>query len=173
MDDETGGTLLDSPRRREAGLVGHGARIAWQVVVTGGGFALSYNSMNATDTRSELGTRFDDMTMLGAMPLSLRVRAAWAHVRIADVLRLAAGQINQPSLGLNRDSGLAAPPRAIIERCQRAGGHRSLNAALDGLVLAASAGARVVGVAQGAKAVPHGYTLPDGVRLFACSCNAV
>ena len=56
-------------------------------------------------------------------------------VRIADVLRLTAGQINQPSLGLNRDSGLAARPRAIIERCQRAVGHRSLNAALDGLVM--------------------------------------
>ena len=47
--------------------------------LTGGGFALSYNSMSATDTRSELGARFDDMTMIGAMPLSLRARAAWAH----------------------------------------------------------------------------------------------
>ena len=47
--------------------------------LTGGGFGLSYNSMNATDTRSELGARFDDMTMIGAMPLSLRARAAWAH----------------------------------------------------------------------------------------------
>ncbi len=47
--------------------------------LTGGGFALSYNSMSATDTRSELGARFDDMMMIGAMPLSLRARAAWAH----------------------------------------------------------------------------------------------
>jgi T5SS/PEP-CTERM-associated repeat protein len=47
--------------------------------LTRGGFGLSYNSMNATDTRSELGTRFDDMTMIGTMPLSLRARAAWAH----------------------------------------------------------------------------------------------
>ena len=31
--------------------------------LTGGGFAQSYNSMSATDTRSELGARFDDMTM--------------------------------------------------------------------------------------------------------------
>jgi uncharacterized protein with beta-barrel porin domain len=35
--------------------------------------------MTATDTRTELGARFDDVTMLGAMPLSLRARAAWAH----------------------------------------------------------------------------------------------
>ena len=47
--------------------------------LTGGGFGLSYNAMSASDTRSELGARFDDLTMLGAMPLMLRARAAWAH----------------------------------------------------------------------------------------------
>ena len=35
--------------------------------------------MNATDTRSELGARFDDPTMLYGMPLILRGRLAWAH----------------------------------------------------------------------------------------------
>ncbi len=47
--------------------------------LTGGGFALSYNAMNATDTRSELGARFDQLQMLDGMPLTLRARAAWAH----------------------------------------------------------------------------------------------
>ncbi|HEY1980686.1 MAG TPA: autotransporter outer membrane beta-barrel domain-containing protein, partial [Xanthobacteraceae bacterium] len=47
--------------------------------LSGGGFGLSYNAMNATDTRSELGARFDDLTMFGAMPLVLRARLAWAH----------------------------------------------------------------------------------------------
>jgi outer membrane autotransporter protein len=47
--------------------------------VTGGGFGLSYNAMNATDLRSELGARFDDPTLLGGMPLVLRARLAWAH----------------------------------------------------------------------------------------------
>jgi autotransporter-associated beta strand protein len=47
--------------------------------LTSGGFGLSYNAMTGTDTRSELGARFDDMTMLYGMPLSLRARAAWAH----------------------------------------------------------------------------------------------
>ncbi len=35
--------------------------------------------MNGTDTRSELGARFDDPTLLGTMPLILRARLAWAH----------------------------------------------------------------------------------------------
>ena len=47
--------------------------------LTGGGFGLSYNAMTATDTRSELGARFDDLTMANGMPLTLRARAAWAH----------------------------------------------------------------------------------------------
>jgi uncharacterized protein with beta-barrel porin domain len=47
--------------------------------VTGGGFGLSYNAMNATDTRTELGTRFDDPTLLYNKPLILFGRVAWAH----------------------------------------------------------------------------------------------
>ncbi len=47
--------------------------------LTGGGFALSYAAQNASDTRSELGARADDLTMFGATPLLLRARLAWAH----------------------------------------------------------------------------------------------
>jgi uncharacterized protein with beta-barrel porin domain len=47
--------------------------------VTGGGFGLAFNAMNATDTRSELGARFDDVTTLAGLPLVLRGRLAWAH----------------------------------------------------------------------------------------------
>jgi uncharacterized protein with beta-barrel porin domain len=43
------------------------------------GFALNYNGMTANDTKSELGARFDDRTMLSGMPLVLRARLAWAH----------------------------------------------------------------------------------------------
>ena len=46
---------------------------------TGGGFGLSYNAMNGTDTRTELGSRFDDPTVVAGMPLVLRGRVAWAH----------------------------------------------------------------------------------------------
>jgi hypothetical protein len=47
--------------------------------LTAGGFGLSYAAMNGTDTRSELGARFDDPTLVGNMPLILRARLAWAH----------------------------------------------------------------------------------------------
>jgi uncharacterized protein YhjY with autotransporter beta-barrel domain len=44
-----------------------------------GGFGLSYAALDGTDTRSELGGRFDELTALGAMPLQLRAKLAWAH----------------------------------------------------------------------------------------------
>jgi autotransporter-associated beta strand protein len=47
--------------------------------LTGRGFGLAFNAMNATDTRSELGARFDDLTTLDTMPLILWARLAWTH----------------------------------------------------------------------------------------------
>jgi hypothetical protein len=47
--------------------------------LTGGGLGLSFNAMNGTDTRSELGSRFDDLTALDNLPLVLRAKLAWAH----------------------------------------------------------------------------------------------
>jgi uncharacterized protein with beta-barrel porin domain len=47
--------------------------------LSGGGLGLSYSAMNATDTRSELGARFDNLTVWDGMPLVLRGRLAWAH----------------------------------------------------------------------------------------------
>jgi outer membrane autotransporter protein len=47
--------------------------------LTGGGMGLSFAAMNATDTRGELGARFDDLTTYNGMPLVLRGRLAWAH----------------------------------------------------------------------------------------------
>src|SRR5262249_44475942 len=45
-----------------------------------GGFALGFNSHNATDTRSELGGRFDRLLLLNTeAALTLRARVAWAH----------------------------------------------------------------------------------------------
>jgi uncharacterized protein with beta-barrel porin domain len=52
--------------------------------VTGGGFGITYNAMNATDIRSELGARLDSPTMVGGMPLMLRARLAWAHDSVGD-----------------------------------------------------------------------------------------
>jgi outer membrane autotransporter protein len=52
---------------------------------SGGGFALAYVGRTATDTRSELGARFDRLIALypGAA-LTLRGRLAWAHDRVSD-----------------------------------------------------------------------------------------
>jgi uncharacterized protein YhjY with autotransporter beta-barrel domain len=47
--------------------------------LSGGGLGLAFNSMTANDTRSELGARFDDPTLLNGLPLILRARVAWAH----------------------------------------------------------------------------------------------
>jgi outer membrane autotransporter protein len=52
--------------------------------VTGGGFGLSYAAMNATDVRTELGSRFDAPTLIAGMPLVLRGRLAWAHDFVSD-----------------------------------------------------------------------------------------
>jgi outer membrane autotransporter protein len=50
-----------------------------------GGFALGFNSRNATDTRSELGGRFDRLLLLNPeAALTLRTRLAWAHDWISD-----------------------------------------------------------------------------------------
>jgi autotransporter-associated beta strand protein len=53
--------------------------------LTNGGFALGFNSRNATDTRSELGGRFDRLLLLNPeAALTLRTRVAWAHDWISD-----------------------------------------------------------------------------------------
>jgi outer membrane autotransporter protein len=75
--------------------------------LTGGGFGLTYNAMNATDTRSELGARFDDLSALGAMPLVLRARAAWAHDWVSNP---ALGAVFQALPGGNFIVNGAAPP---------------------------------------------------------------
>ena len=60
--------------------------------VTTGGFGLSYNAMNATDERSELGARFDDPTVVYNKPLILFGRLAWAHDFVSNPTLSAAFQ---------------------------------------------------------------------------------
>jgi uncharacterized protein with beta-barrel porin domain len=52
--------------------------------LTGGGFGLSFNAMNATDVRTELGSRFDAPTLVYGKPLVLYGRVAWAHDFVSD-----------------------------------------------------------------------------------------
>ena len=52
---------------------------------SGGSFGLNYNAQNASDTRSELGARFDRLILLNwNAVLALRGRVAWAHDWISD-----------------------------------------------------------------------------------------
>ncbi|HLH86926.1 MAG TPA: autotransporter domain-containing protein [Xanthobacteraceae bacterium] len=59
---------------------------------TGGGFGLNVAAMNATDVRTELGSRFDAPTLLGSMPLVLSGRLAWAHDFVSNPALSAAFQ---------------------------------------------------------------------------------
>jgi outer membrane autotransporter protein len=53
--------------------------------LNGGGFALAYNARTATDTRSELGARFDRLLLADPTAvLILRARLAWAHDWVSD-----------------------------------------------------------------------------------------
>lgn len=61
--------------------------------VAGGGFALSYGSRDATDTRSELGVHYDRTMLLDTHALlTFRGRLAWAHDWVSDPLLTAAFQ---------------------------------------------------------------------------------
>jgi outer membrane autotransporter protein len=49
-----------------------------------GGFGLSYDSRNASATRSELGARFDRQVLFDNAVLALRGKLAWAHDWVSD-----------------------------------------------------------------------------------------
>jgi outer membrane autotransporter protein len=76
--------------------------------LTGGGFALSYGSLNAGNVRSELGARFDNLQIVSSMPLILRGRLAWAHDWITNPTL---GAIFQGLPGSNFTVNGAAPPK--------------------------------------------------------------
>ena len=75
--------------------------------LTGGGLGLSFAAQNATDTRSELGARFDNVQIVNAMPLVLRGRLAWAHDWISNQ---SLGAVFQALPGSNFTVNGAAPP---------------------------------------------------------------
>jgi uncharacterized protein with beta-barrel porin domain len=54
-----------------------------EVDMTGDGFGLSFNSRTATDTRAEVGARFESSTML-IPAMTFRGRLAWAHDWVSD-----------------------------------------------------------------------------------------
>ena len=52
--------------------------------LAGGGLGLTYSAMTANDTRSELGARFDNRTLVNNMPMVISTRFAWAHDWVTD-----------------------------------------------------------------------------------------
>jgi outer membrane autotransporter protein len=50
-----------------------------EIDLAGGGMGFNYSAMDGTDTRSELGTRFDTTQTVSAGTVTWTARAAWAH----------------------------------------------------------------------------------------------
>ncbi len=80
--------------------------------LSGGGFGLSYGAMNATDTRSELGARFDSGQIVGTMPLVWHGRVAWAHDWVSNPTLGAVFQ-SLPGAGFTVN-GAAPPPNSAL-----------------------------------------------------------
>jgi hypothetical protein len=76
--------------------------------LAGGGLGLTYNAMTANDTRSELGARFDDPTLVNGLPLILRARFAWAHDWVTNP---SLGAVFQSLPGSSFIVNGAAPPK--------------------------------------------------------------
>ena len=79
---------------------------------SGGGLGLSYAAMNATDVRSELGARFDDLTVIRGKPLILFGRLAWAHDFVSNPSLSAAFEaLPGGSFTVN---GAPIPPNSVL-----------------------------------------------------------
>jgi uncharacterized protein with beta-barrel porin domain len=76
--------------------------------LSGGGFGLSYGSLNAANARSEIGARFDNLQIVNSMPLILRGRLAWAHDWITNPTL---GAVFEVLPGSNFTVNGAAPPK--------------------------------------------------------------
>jgi autotransporter-associated beta strand protein len=82
--------------------------------VTGGGFALGYNSRTGSDTRSELGGRFDYLVAANAdMVFTLHGRAAWAHDWVTDPTLTAVFQ-TLPGASFIVDGAVPAEDSALV-----------------------------------------------------------
>ncbi|MGB6732098.1 MAG: autotransporter outer membrane beta-barrel domain-containing protein, partial [Xanthobacteraceae bacterium] len=80
--------------------------------LSGGGFALSYGAMNATDTRGELGARFDTLQVVNNMPVIWHGRVAWAHDWVSNPALGATFQ-SLPGAGFTVN-GAAPPPNSAL-----------------------------------------------------------
>ena len=70
-----------------------------EIDLSGGGFGLNFAARNASDTRGEVGARFDDQTMFYNMPWTLRARVAYAHDWVSNPTASAIFQLLGPGSG--------------------------------------------------------------------------
>jgi uncharacterized protein with beta-barrel porin domain len=118
------------------GRVEGGYRLAWPMVATvtpyaavqaqsfftpsysetdtgGGGFGLAFASRTATDTRTELGARFDRVVAINQTSvLDLKTRLAWAHDWVSDPMLAAAFEL-LPGAGLVVNGAVPAKNSAL------------------------------------------------------------
>jgi uncharacterized protein with beta-barrel porin domain len=101
--------------------------------LSGGGFGLGYGALSATDTRSELGARFDNLALVGSMPLILRARVAWAHDWVSDPALSAAFQALPGSSFIVNGAALPANSALLTAAAElRINANWSLLAKFDG-----------------------------------------
>ncbi|MCP3470313.1 autotransporter domain-containing protein [Bradyrhizobium sp. CCGUVB1N3] len=82
--------------------------------LTGGGFGLTYNGRTASDTRSELGARFDHVALVASdAVLTFRGRLAWAHDWISNPTLAAAFQA-LPATGFLVNGATPAKDVALV-----------------------------------------------------------
>ena len=80
--------------------------------LNGGAVALAFADKRATDTRSELGARFDNLTLISDKPLALSARVAWAHDWVSTPSLSAAFQaLPGPSFTVN---GAILPANSLL-----------------------------------------------------------
>jgi uncharacterized protein with beta-barrel porin domain len=104
-----------------------------EIALSGGGVGLSYNAMSATDTRSELGARFDNIQFVGSMPLILRARLAWAHDFVNNPALSAVFQALPGSSFIVNGATLPSDSAIVAAAAElRINGNWSLSAKFDG-----------------------------------------
>jgi hypothetical protein len=102
--------------------------------LSGGGLGANYGATDGTDTRSELGARFDTLQIIANMPVVLRARAAWAHDWLSNGSVTTAFQIAPGSSFIVNSTALVPSDSALasLEAEVRLTSNWSLAAKFDG-----------------------------------------
>jgi outer membrane autotransporter protein len=102
--------------------------------LSGGGLGANYGATDGTDTRSELGARFDTLQIIANMPVVLRAGVAWAHDWLSNGSVTTAFQIAPGSSFIVNSTALVPSDSALasLEAEVRLNSNWSLAAKFDG-----------------------------------------